>query len=80
MKGKVLVYILLILIYNCFAIKNSLNKIKKFIFVKNYSELTSLKCKMDSDCKDCDISFFTKRCHEDTCYCCNNEKKCWCQK
>jgi hypothetical protein len=31
-------------------------------------------CEIHSDCNDCDIADFTKRCHEQTCYCCNADK------
>lgn len=62
---------------------SSLNKNNNFIFekrVENNESSFKISCNLDKDCKDCQMSGFRVKCHENICYCCDSDRKCYCQK
>jgi hypothetical protein len=52
----------------------------RFSFDTAEKTLEIQKCGVSSDCKPCQMNNFYSKCHETICYCCNDERKCWCQK
>ncbi len=59
------------------------NNNNDFVFekrVENNQSPSKKRCNLDKDCKECPISGFHVRCHENLCFCCGSDKKCYCQK
>ena len=52
----------------------------RFSFDSSSKDSSIQKCGVASDCKQCEMNGFYQRCHETLCYCCNDERRCWCQK
>lgn len=52
----------------------------KHTHLKRANEHFTIKCDDNSHCNECQMNGFSPRCHDSVCYCCNSDKKCWCQK